>query len=93
VGVGDDEPDPGQAAGGQRAKEREPAGAVFLGADVQAEDFAVAVGVDPDRDQAGDVHRPPGLADLHRQRVQRHKRIKRTVERSAAERLDLDIQV
>ena len=30
VGVGDDQPHPGQAAGGQRAQERQPAGAVLL---------------------------------------------------------------
>ena len=51
VGVGDDQPDPGQATGGQRSQERQPAGAVLVGGDVQAEDLAVAVGVDTDRDQ------------------------------------------
>jgi hypothetical protein len=34
-----------QPAGGQVAQEREPAGAVFGAGDLQAEDFAVSVGV------------------------------------------------
>ena len=41
VGVGDDQPHPGQATGGQGAQERQPAGAVLLEDDVQAEDFAL----------------------------------------------------
>ena len=51
MGVGGDQRDPGQAAGGQVAEERQPAGAVLGGGDLQAEDLAVPVGVDPGGDQ------------------------------------------
>lgn len=64
VGVGDGEVDAGQAAGGQRAQERQPAGAVLAGGDVQAEDLPVAVGVDADGDQGMDVDDATALADL-----------------------------
>jgi hypothetical protein len=64
VGVGDDQLDAGQAAGGQGAQEGEPAGAVLGGGDVDAEDLAVPVGVDADRDQGVDVDDPVALADL-----------------------------
>ena len=52
VGVGGDQRDPGQAAGGQVAEERQPAGPVLGGGDVDAEDLAVPVGVDPGRRSA-----------------------------------------
>ena len=55
VGVGGDQRDPGQAAGDQVAEERQPAGAVLGGGDVEAEDLAVPVGVDAGGDQ--DVRR------------------------------------
>jgi len=51
VGVGDDQRDPGQAAGHQGPQERQPAGPVLGADDVQAQDLALAVGVDPDGDQ------------------------------------------
>ncbi len=43
--------DAGHAAGDQGAQEGQPAGAVLGGGHVQAEDLALAVGVDADRDQ------------------------------------------
>ena len=49
VGIGDDQPHPGQATGGQPGQEPQPARAVLLRGDVQAEDFALPVAVDPDR--------------------------------------------
>jgi hypothetical protein len=64
VGVGDDRLDAGQAAGGQGAQEGEPAGAVLGGGDVDAEDLAVPVGVDADRDQCVDVDDAAALADV-----------------------------
>ena len=64
VGIGGNQFDPGQPAGGQRPQEREPAGAVFGGGDVDAQDFAIALGVDPDRDQRVHVDHPTLLADL-----------------------------
>ena len=45
VGVGSDQLDSGQAAGGQRPPDRQPAGAVLAGGHVDAQDFAVALGV------------------------------------------------
>ena len=60
VGVGDDQPDARQASGGQRPQECQPAGAVLVAGDVQAEDFPAAVGIDPDCDQGMHVDvRPP----------------------------------
>jgi hypothetical protein len=64
VRVGDDELDAGQAAGDQSAQECQPAGAVLGGGDVQAEDLAVPVGVDADRDQRMTVDDAAALADL-----------------------------
>ena len=61
VGVAGDQFDPGQAAGGQRPQERQPARAVLGGGDVDAQDLAVALGVDPDRDQRVHVDHPARL--------------------------------
>jgi hypothetical protein len=47
VGIGDDQLDPGQAASDQPAQQRQPAGAILAGGDVEAEDLPVPVGVDP----------------------------------------------
>jgi hypothetical protein len=47
VGVGGDQRDTGQAAGDQVAEEGQPAGAVFTGSEVQAEDLPGSVGVLP----------------------------------------------
>ena len=62
-------PDTGQAAGDQRAQEGHPAGAVLRGGDVQAEDLAVPVGVDADRDQGVNVDDATALANLLGQHV------------------------
>ena len=56
VRVGGDQPHPAQAWGGEAAEERQPAGAVLAGGDVQAEYLAVPVAVDPGRQQGV----PPG---------------------------------
>jgi hypothetical protein len=64
VGVGGDQGDAGQAAGGQVTEERQPPGAVFGGGDVQAQDLPVAVGVDAGGQQRVDVDDPAALADL-----------------------------
>ena len=50
VGIAGDQLDSGQAAGGQRPPERQPARPIFGCGDVDTQDFAVALGVDPDRD-------------------------------------------
>ena len=55
---------PGQARGDQSAEEAQRAGAVLDGGDIEAQDFAVAVGVDTDRDQGVDVDDAAVLAVL-----------------------------
>ena len=66
VGIGGDQLDPGQAAGVQAAEQRQPAGPGLRGADVQAEDLAVTIGVDAGGDQHVGVEHPAALADLPR---------------------------
>ena len=59
VGVGDDELDPTQAASRQLAQELAPERLGFRGANVEAEHFAPAVGVDADGDgERGRTMRP-----------------------------------
>jgi len=55
VRVGSDELNAGQAAGGEVAEERQPAGPVLTGGGLQAQDLAVPVGVDAGREQRVDV--------------------------------------
>jgi hypothetical protein len=64
-----------------------------LGGDVQAEDFAAAVGVDPDRDQDMDVDGAAVFAGLDHQGVGPHERVVGGVEGPVAERLDLRVQM
>ena len=93
VGVAGDQLDPGQAAGEQAAEERQPAGAVLGGGDVQAEDLPVPVGVDAGRDQRVHADDAAALADLEHQRVGRHERVRALLQRPGAERLDLLVQL
>jgi hypothetical protein len=44
VRIGGDQCDAGQAAGDQVSEERQPAGTVLGGGDVQAEDFPIGIG-------------------------------------------------
>ena len=71
VGVGDHQLHPAQPAGDEAAQEAEPSGAV-LGADqLQAEDLALALGVDPDGDQTGHAaHALLVVAAAHHQGIQ-----------------------
>ncbi|CMT44038.1 Uncharacterised protein [Mycobacterium tuberculosis] len=55
MGVAGDQRDPGQAAGDQVAEERQPAGPVLGGGDLDAQDLSVALGVDAGGDQATEV--------------------------------------
>jgi len=71
VGVAGDQRDPGKAAGDQVSAERQPAGAVLGGGDLQTEDLPVSRRVDPGGDQSVDVDRSPGLTHLQDQRVGR----------------------
>jgi hypothetical protein len=93
VGVGGDEADSGQAAGGQVAEEREPAGAVFGAGDLQAEDLAVPVGVHAGSEQGVHVHDPAAFTDLQHQRVGGDERVRARVQRAGAERRDVFVEV
>ena len=92
VGVGGDQPDPGQP-GGQVLEERQPRGAGLGRSDLAAEDLPVPVAVDPGGHQHGRVDHAAALADLHRQGVGGHERVRAGVQRAGAEGLDLGIQV
>ena len=59
----------------------------------QAEDLAVPVSVDAGRDQDVDVDHPAALADLHRQRVRGHERVRARVQRPGAEVLDMGVEL
>ena len=83
-----DQADTGEAARDQTADEREPGGAVFARDDVEAQRFSEAVTVDADRVHDAGVDRPPTLPALDHQRIQRHLRVGRAVERTGAEVLD-----
>jgi hypothetical protein len=84
--------DPGQAARDQRAQERQPARPVLSRHHVQAEDLALPVGGDPDRDQSVHDHRPAALADLLGERVQPQECVGAGIQRAGPERLDLRVE-
>ena len=88
VGIGGDQFDPRKAAGGQRPQEGQPAGPVLGGGDVNPEDLAVALGVDPDRDQRVHVDHTPLFTDLEDQGVGGHEGVRAGVEGPGAERFD-----
>ncbi|ABW12476.1 hypothetical protein Franean1_3064 [Parafrankia sp. EAN1pec] len=93
VGIGGHQPHPGQATGDQAPEERQPAGTVLAGHDVEAEDLPVPVTVDPDREQAVHVDHTAVLTDLHRQRVRLDEPVRTGVQRPGPERLDLGVEV
>ena len=93
VGVGGDQRDPGQAAGGQVPEEAQPAGAVLGAGDLQAEDLPVPVAVDPGGQQGVHVDHPAAFVDLQHQRVGGHERVGTLVQPTGAERLDLAVKV
>ena len=64
VRVGDDQLDPAQSAAGQLAQELRPDRFGLGCADLQAQNLAPPVGVDPDGDDDGDRHDPPAAPDL-----------------------------
>jgi len=92
VGVGDDQRDPGQAASDQGTQERQPAGAVLGADDVQAQDLALSVGVDPDGDQGVDDLAAAVLADLLRQGIDPDEGVGAGVQRSGAPGCDLAVE-
>src|SRR4051812_24852093 len=84
---------PAQAAGGQVAEERQPAGAVLSGADLQPEDLPVPVSVHPGREQGVHVDYSPALADLEHQGVRGDKRVGALVQRPGSEIGDLGVEL
>ena len=74
VGVGGDQPDPGQAAGDQVGEELVPRGPGLGGGHPHAEDLAVPVAVDAGGQQDDGVDHAAAFADLHRQGVGGHER-------------------
>jgi hypothetical protein len=93
AGVGGDEPDSGQAAGGQVPEEPGPPGAVLSRGDLQAQDLPVPVAVHPRRQQRVDVDGAAALADLQHQRVRGRERVRAGARRPGPERLYLRVQV
>jgi hypothetical protein len=93
VRIGGDQLNAAEAAGGQVPEERQPAGAVLGGGDLQAEDLPVPVGVHPGRHERVHVHHPAALADLEHQGVGGHERVGPGVERAVPEVGDLRVEV
>jgi hypothetical protein len=94
VGIGGDQSDSVQAAGDQVAEEREPAGTVLAGGDLDSQHLAVAVGINTGRDKGMDRHDPAAFADLQHQGVSGHERERaRVVEAAGAELFDVGVEV
>ena len=70
VGVGDHECDPREPVGHQAPQERRPARPVLGAEHVEAQDLAVAVGVDPGGDDRGHRDHPAALSHLVEQGVE-----------------------
>ena len=62
VAVADDQLDTTQAPAVQTAQKLRPEGLSLTGADFEAQDFALPLGVDPHSDYYGHAHNTPGLA-------------------------------
>ena len=62
-------------SGAQRPPERQPARPIPSGGHLHTEDLAVALGVDPHRDQGVHVDHPPAFADLEYQGISGHERV------------------
>ena len=92
VRVGGDQPDPGQAAGGQVAEERQPARAVLGRGDLQPEDFPVPTSVDPSRHQRMHVDHSATLANLKHERVGGYEGVRPLVQRAAPEVRDCRVE-
>ena len=94
MGVADHQPHAAQPTRVERAQEGQPAAALVAtgGGDLHAQHAALAGGADADRDERGHAHHPASLAHLVIERVERHIRVARRVERAAAEGVDLGVQ-
>jgi hypothetical protein len=93
VGVGGDQRHAGQAAGGQVAEERQPAGAVLGGGDLQPEDLPVPVSVHAGREQGVHADDAAALSDLQHQRVGGEERVRAGVQRPGPEVLHHRVQL
>ncbi|CKP46442.1 Uncharacterised protein [Mycobacterium tuberculosis] len=87
MGVAGDQRDPGQAAGDQVAEERQPAGPVLGGGDLDAQDLSVALGVDAGGDQGVHPDDAACLAHLEHQGVGGEEGIRAGIERAGPKRL------
>jgi len=85
VGVADDEPHAGQAAGPERAQEGRPEGAVLAVTDRQAEDLAIAAPGHPGGDDDGLGHHSRPVMGLDVRRVEEDVREGRVAEGPVAE--------
>lgn len=83
----------GEAAGHEVAEEGDPGRSGLPGGDLQAEDLAVALGVDAGGDHGGDLDDPAALADLQHQRVSSHERVRPGIQGPGPERGHLFVQV
>ena len=61
VAVADDQLDAAQTTAVQAAQKLRPEGFGLTGADFEAQDFSLSLGVDPDSDYYGHAHDAPGL--------------------------------
>jgi hypothetical protein len=93
VGVGDDQGRAGQAPGDQTTQEREPAGAVFAGDDVEAQHLAMALGVHAHGDHHGNVDDAATLTDLLGHGVERHIGVGAAIEGPVPERRHLAVDL
>ncbi len=94
VCIGGDQPDPAQTAGDQVGEEGVPCRTGLAGGHVQAQHFAVPVGVDSGGDHRDCVHDLLVLADFHRQCVGGDERERaRVIESALPERGDLFVEV
>ena len=93
MSVGDDQGGAGQAARHQAAQERQPAGAVLGGDDVDAEHLPVTFGVDSDGDHDGDVDDAAVLAHLLGHGVEAHVGVGPAVEGSGPEGAHLGVEL
>ena len=92
MGIRGHKPHSGEPAGDQPSQESGPGRPVLGGDHVDAEDLAVAVGVDGGGDYHGDVHYPPAVPAAHGQGVKPQVPAGPAVQRPVAERLNPLVQ-
>jgi hypothetical protein len=93
VRVAGDQRDAGQAAGDEVLEEAVPARPGLRSAGGHAEDLTEPVGVDAGGDHDRDLDDPAAFADLHRERVGGHKRVRTGVEGPLAEVADQLVEI